>query len=59
MTVTSIFVFFLWSYISSDEIQKGINAVQRCSIENQKGTIAVQSLWQYCSGFQWNIVENC
>ena len=27
--------------ISSAENQKGINAVQRCSIENQKGTIAI------------------
>ena len=30
----------------SVDSQKGINAVQRCSLENQKGTIAVQSLWQ-------------
>ena len=29
------------SIISSAESQKGINAVQRCSIENQKGTIAI------------------
>ena len=29
---------------SSVESQKGINAAQPCSIENQKGTIAVQSL---------------
>ena len=28
----------------SAESKKGINTVQRCSIENQKGTIAVQSL---------------
>ena len=25
--------------------QKGINAVQRCSVENQKGAFTVQSLW--------------
>ena len=25
----------------SSEIQKGINAIQQCSIENQKGTIAI------------------
>ena len=27
--------------ISSAENQKGVNAVQQCSIENQKGTIAI------------------
>ena len=32
--------------ISSAENQKGINAFQECSIENQKGAIIVQSLWQ-------------
>ena len=32
--------------ISSDESQKGVIAAQRCSIENQKGAIAVQSQWQ-------------
>ena len=26
--------------------QKGITALQGCSVENQKGTIAVQSLWR-------------
>ena len=31
--------------LSSVESQKGINAVQRCSIENQKGNIAVQPQW--------------
>ena len=31
--------------ISSVESQKGVNSVTRCSIENQKGAIAVQSLW--------------
>ena len=29
---------------SSAESKKGINAVQRCSVENQKGAIAVQSV---------------
>ena len=32
--------------ISSVESQKGINVIQRCSIENQKGAIPVQSLWR-------------
>ena len=30
----------------SVESQKGVNAVQRCSVENQKGAIAVQSQWR-------------
>ena len=34
------------SDISSVESQKGINDVQRCSVKNQKGAIAVQSLMQ-------------
>ena len=33
------------SIVSSVESQKGITTVLRCSIENQKGAIAVQSLW--------------
>ena len=32
--------------ILSVESQKGVNAIQGCSIENQKGTIAAQSLCQ-------------
>ena len=32
--------------IPSVESQKGINDVQRCFVENQKGAIAVQNLWQ-------------
>ena len=32
-------------YKSSVESQKDVNAVHRCSIENQKGAIAVQSQW--------------
>ena len=32
-------------HVSSIEIQKGVNADQRCSVENQKGAVAVQSLW--------------
>ena len=36
----------LKSFISSVERQKGVNAVQRCSVENQKGVITVQSLWR-------------
>ena len=55
---------FILRYLSnmsdlSVESQKGIND-QRCTVENQKGAIAVQSLWwKYPSGFQWNIVEQC
>ena len=30
----------------SVESQKDIDAVKRCSIENQKGTITEQGLWQ-------------
>ena len=37
---------FMSNVISSAESQKGVIAVQRCSVENQKGAIAVQSLWQ-------------
>ena len=35
-----------WCYIlvQSVERQKGVNVVQRCSVENQKGAITVQSL---------------
>ena len=33
------------SSISSVECQKGIIAIQRCSVENQRGAIAVQSVW--------------
>ena len=33
------------SMISPVESQKGVDAVQRCSVENQKGAITVQSLW--------------
>ena len=33
-------------YKSSVESQKGVNNVQRCSTENHKGAIAVQSLWR-------------
>ena len=32
--------------ISAVESLKGSNAIQRCSIENQKGAIDVQSLWR-------------
>ena len=31
----------------SIESHKGINDVQRCFVENQKGAVAIQSLWQY------------
>ena len=31
--------------ISSVERQKSAINIQRCSVENQKGAIAVQSLW--------------
>ena len=41
---------------SSAENQKGINAAQQCSIENQKGTIATDFVqWEHPSGSQWNI----
>ena len=44
--------------MSSVESQNGVNAVKRCSLQNQKGTIAVQSLWQqHPSGSQGNILE--
>ena len=45
-TQTSFESNFSFNYVLSDEIQKGINAVQQCKIENQKGDIAVQSLWR-------------
>ena len=35
----------------SAEKQKAVNAIQRCSIENQKGTIAIDFLqWKRHSG---------
>ena len=34
------------AFILSVESQKGINDVQICSIENQKGAITVQSVWK-------------
>ena len=34
------------THVSSVESQKGTNAVERCSVENQKAAIAVQSLWR-------------
>ena len=33
-------------HISSAESQKGANAVQRCSIENKKGAIAIDFVQQ-------------
>ena len=33
-------------YISSIESQNGVIIIERCSIENQEGAIAVQSLWR-------------
>ena len=36
--------FWKWINNLSAESKKGIDAVQRCSVENQKGAIAVQSL---------------
>ena len=39
-------VKFVYNDLSSVESQKGVNAVQRCSGENQKGAIIVQSVWQ-------------
>ena len=32
---------FVWDLISSAENQKGINAVQWCSVDDQKGAIAI------------------
>ena len=39
-------IFIMWYVISLAESQKGINAFQNYSMENQKGAIAVQSLCQ-------------
>ena len=40
------FAFYFFFWILSVESQKSVKiAVERCSIENQKGAIAVQSLW--------------
>ena len=47
-----------WSDISSAESQKGLNALQRCSAENQKGASAKDFVqWQHPSGSQCNIFE--
>ena len=40
------YIYVGYNIISSTESQKGIIELQRCSVENQKGTIAVQSLWR-------------
>ena len=32
--------------ISSAENQKGVNAIQRCSVENQNGTVAIDFVRQ-------------
>ena len=37
---------FAYTYISSAESQKGVVEDQRCSIENQKGTIAIHFVQQ-------------
>ena len=34
----------MYMYVSSVESQKGAINIQRCSVENRKGTIVVQSL---------------
>ena len=36
----------LLSYNSSAENQKGVNDIQRCSVENQKGTFAIDFVQQ-------------
>ena len=44
--------------ISSVESQKGVIADQRCSVENQKGAIAIDFVQQQCpSGSQLTIFE--
>ena len=44
--------------ITSVASQKGAIYIQRCSIENQKGAIAVLRIWRYRpSGSQRNIFE--
>ena len=50
----------LYEHIVSWETEKVVSAVQWCSVENQKGTIAVQILWQQCpSGSKRKIIEQC
>ena len=39
------------------ESQKGINVIQRCSVENQKGTDAVQTLWRLLAVFKFSTEE--
>ena len=57
--VAVIVIFILEWTILSVESQKDVNAVKRCSVENQKGTITVQGLWPYRpSDSQWNITEH-
>ena len=41
-----LYIICTGQLISSVESQKGVIAAQRCSIENQKRAIAVQSQWQ-------------
>ena len=53
-------LFLIGPKISSVESQKGTIAItiQRCSVENQKGAITIDSVQQWClSGSQRNIFE--
>ena len=44
-------------FISSAENQKGVNAVEGCSVENQKGAITIDfEQQQRPSGSQWIIL---
>ena len=51
----------MWDFmVSLAESEKGVNAVQRCSIENQKGAIAVDFGQRYHpSASQQDIFEQC
>ena len=50
--------FLIQQTILSAECQKGINTVQWCSIENQKGAIVIDFVQQYRPiGYQQNIFE--
>ena len=53
-----VYVLARHTNVSSGENQKGVNAVQRCSIESQKGAIAIDFVQQqHPSGSQRNIIE--
>ena len=58
MMKSRIIRFYLYTYITSVESQKGVIAAQICFAENQKGAIAIDFVQRQClSGYQRIIFE--